>query len=103
MHWKRVRLPPPRLSNFYSRSALFSPFKETDTVKSLAYMESHLTVAHMFRPGAPRMTLHDTEDSDIMSVRGYIFSLPKIGARGLRVLVEDAHHKQFRRYSSKTP
>jgi hypothetical protein len=53
-------------------------------------MESYHTIAHLFRPGSPRMSLYETDRSDVVTVRGFLFSLPKVGARGLRVVIRDA-------------
>jgi hypothetical protein len=53
-------------------------------------MESYHTIAHVFRPGSPRMSLYETDRSDVVTVRGFMFSLPKVGAQGLRVVVWDA-------------
>src|SRR5436190_21396466 len=35
-----------------------APAGETDVARSLAYMESYHTIAHLFRPGSPRTSLY---------------------------------------------
>jgi hypothetical protein len=84
---KRVRFKIPTIIACWHA---FGCFRETDNASSLAYMESYHTIAHVFRPGSPRMSLYETDRSDVVTVRGFMFSLPKVGAQGLRVVVWDA-------------
>ncbi|PLN76118.1 cytochrome P450 [Aspergillus taichungensis] len=55
----------------------------------LAYVQLYHTMAHLFRPGSPRLLLHETEEHDIKPVRGLLFTLPREGARGLRLQIVD--------------
>ena len=52
----------------------------------LAYLLLYQTLAHLFRPGAPRLLLHETDISDVAPARGFLFSLPKKDSKGLRVI-----------------
>lgn len=56
----------------------------------LAYVQLYQTMAHLFRPGSPRLLLHHTEEHDVKPVRGLLFTLPKEGARGLRLEIADS-------------
>lgn len=56
----------------------------------LAYLLLYQTLAHLFRPGAPRLLLHETDISDVTPVRGFLFSLPKEDSKGLRVILVTA-------------
>lgn len=55
----------------------------------LAYMQLYQMMAHLFSPESPRLLLHKTDKADVQPVRGLLFALPKVGSRGLRVLVAD--------------
>ncbi|KAI8627729.1 cytochrome P450 [Xylariaceae sp. FL1651] len=54
---------------------------------SLAWAEMYLATATLFRPGGPKLSLHDTDESDVKIVRDYIMGFPKPEARGVRVTV----------------
>lgn len=53
----------------------------------LAYIELYQVMAHMFRPGAPRFILHDTNEDDVLPTRGYLFTMAQ-SSRGMRILVK---------------
>ena len=57
------------------------------TPNSLAYAELYLTTALIFRPGGPKLSLFETDQSDIEIVRDVVIGLPKSDTRGVRVTV----------------
>ncbi|KAI0593108.1 cytochrome P450 [Biscogniauxia sp. FL1348] len=54
---------------------------------NLANAELYFTIAILFRPGAPELTLFETEECDVLPVRDYIIGLPRPESKGVRVLV----------------
>ncbi|KAK3339734.1 putative cytochrome P450 [Lasiosphaeria hispida] len=54
---------------------------------NLAYAELYLGLAIMFRPDAPRLTLHDTDESDVYPKLDLFIVAPKVDSRGVRVTV----------------
>lgn len=55
---------------------------------SLAWAEMYLTIAVLFRPGSPRLVLHNTVESDIKLARDYIMGFPAAGANDVCVTIE---------------
>ncbi|KYK58952.1 hypothetical protein DCS_00079 [Drechmeria coniospora] len=53
----------------------------------LAYAELFLAVAVMFHPGGPKMSLYETDETDIAPVHDYFLALPKLDTKGVRVMV----------------
>ncbi|KAL4964160.1 cytochrome P450 [Aspergillus stella-maris] len=41
----------------------------------------------LYKPGAPELDLYETDETDVALVHGYMFPLPKLDSRGVRVLV----------------
>ncbi|KAI9699827.1 MAG: hypothetical protein M1836_002862 [Candelina mexicana] len=54
---------------------------------SLVYMTMYHTIAHLFRPGAPRITLYETDGTDVVAVHGLLFPLPRLNSKGVRALI----------------
>ncbi|KAK8080610.1 hypothetical protein PG997_008428 [Apiospora hydei] len=54
---------------------------------NLAWAEMYIATAALFGPGGPKMTLYETDETDIKIVRDYIMGFPKPGTRGVRVRV----------------
>ncbi|KAF1980428.1 cytochrome P450 [Bimuria novae-zelandiae CBS 107.79] len=54
---------------------------------NLAYMELYKTLSTVFRPGAPRLELFETDESDIVQAHDYIIPLPNLDSKGLCVKV----------------
>ncbi|KAE8373396.1 hypothetical protein BDV26DRAFT_272224 [Aspergillus bertholletiae] len=52
----------------------------------LAYVLLYHTIAHLFRPGAPKLLLHETNECDVTPMRGFLFALLKRDSKGLRVI-----------------
>lgn len=50
-------------------------------------MELNKTLSTVFRPGAPRLELFETNESDIVQAHDYIIPLPNLDSKGLRVKV----------------
>ena len=75
------------LSKLILYSAAFGPCLLTAWL-SLAWAELFLTTAVIFRPNGPKLTLYETEESDIKIVRDFIMGFPKPGAGGVRVRVQ---------------
>lgn len=55
---------------------------------SLAYAEMYMAIATMFRPGGPKMSLYETDDSDIEVAVDLILASPKLNGRGTRVVID---------------
>lgn len=55
---------------------------------SLAWSEMYLATAMLFRPGGPKLVLHDGDESDIRIARDYIMGFPKADAKDIRIKVE---------------
>ncbi|KAK7956146.1 cytochrome P450 family protein [Apiospora aurea] len=62
----------------------FVPFTKR-LAELLAWAEMYVATAALFGPGGPKMTLYETDESDIKIVRDYIMGFPKPGTRGVRV------------------
>ena len=45
------------------------------------------TLAHLFRPGAPRIELFETDRSDVVAIHGLLFPLPKLDSKGVRAKI----------------
>ncbi|KAI4098816.1 MAG: hypothetical protein L6R37_006270 [Teloschistes peruensis] len=55
---------------------------------NLALSEINLALAVLFRPAAPRMRLHETDESDVLQVHDFVNPLPRLDSLGVRVVVE---------------
>ncbi|KAF2708717.1 cytochrome P450 [Pleomassaria siparia CBS 279.74] len=53
----------------------------------LAYAEVTLLLAALFRPGAPRMELFETDETDVIAAHDYIVPLPRLDSKGVRVVI----------------
>ncbi|KAK5636379.1 hypothetical protein RRF57_012091 [Xylaria bambusicola] len=56
---------------------------------SLVYMQIYHTLSHLFRPGAPILSLHNTTLRDIVAVHGLLFPMPPFDSKGVRVTVSE--------------
>lgn len=54
---------------------------------SLAQAEINLALAVLYRPGGPQFELFETDESDIIHVHDFMIPLPKLGSKGVRILV----------------
>ncbi|KAH8896133.1 putative cytochrome P450 [Thozetella sp. PMI_491] len=54
---------------------------------SLAYAEIYLAVAVIFRPGAPTLSLFETDETDVIPIHDYFLAMPKLETKGMRVKV----------------
>ncbi|KAL4946987.1 putative cytochrome P450 [Aspergillus filifer] len=54
---------------------------------NMAYSEMYWALAVLFRPGAPRLEVFETHESDVKQSEDFIMPLPKVDSRGLRVIV----------------
>ena len=52
----------------------------------LAYAEVTLMLAALFRPGAPKMELFETDESDVVAAHDFIVPLPRLDSKGIRVI-----------------
>jgi len=55
---------------------------------SLAYAEMYVAIATMFRPGGPKISLYETDDSDVEVAVDLILASPKLSSRGTRAMVD---------------
>ncbi|MCJ1386411.1 hypothetical protein MMC17_009537 [Xylographa soralifera] len=56
--------------------------------QNLALAELSLAIAVLFRPGAPRLRLHETDHTDTDHVHDYVVPLPRLETKGVRATVE---------------
>ena len=54
---------------------------------SLAYADMYILLATLFRPGAPKMTLYETDESDVKFECDFGVSGPRIDSKGVRVVI----------------
>lgn len=73
----------PKVSAAYH---LCAHFLGTDMALSMVYMQIYQTLAHMFRPGAPKFAILSTP-RDIVAVHGMLFPMPPFDSEGLRVTI----------------
>ncbi|KAI0197706.1 cytochrome P450 [Astrocystis sublimbata] len=55
---------------------------------NLALAELNWVLAVLFRPNGPKLSLYETEASDVTPARDFLSPLPRAGSRGCRVIVE---------------
>lgn len=55
--------------------------------QNLAQAEISLTLAVLFRPGAARLELYETDETDTNHVHDYVVPLPRLDTKGIRVTV----------------
>ncbi|KAG9254338.1 cytochrome P450 [Emericellopsis atlantica] len=55
---------------------------------NLAWAEMYLAIAVLFRPGGPKLVLHDADESDIKIARDYIMGFPKADAKDICIKVK---------------
>ncbi|KAK8022518.1 Cytochrome P450 [Apiospora rasikravindrae] len=53
---------------------------------NLATAEINFMLAALFRPGAPRFELFETDETDVVAVHDYIVPLARLDSKGVRVL-----------------
>lgn len=63
-------------ANRFMRRSLFS----------MVYMQMYQTLAHLFRPGAPKLTILSTP-RDVVAVHGMLFPMPPFDSEGVRVVI----------------
>ncbi|KAI2097396.1 hypothetical protein LOZ33_003366 [Ophidiomyces ophidiicola] len=56
--------------------------------QNLVYMQLYHTLAELYRPGAPRLRLFQTDASDVVPKHGLLFPFPRLASVGVRVAVE---------------
>ncbi|KAF1962999.1 cytochrome P450 [Byssothecium circinans] len=54
---------------------------------NLAMAEMSLMLAVLYRPGAPRLELFETDESDVVQAHDFLIPLPKLDTKGVRALV----------------
>lgn len=68
-----------------------NPFSKGSRVclgKNLAYADMYIMLAVLFRPGVPQMRLYETDESDVKFECDFGVSSPRLGSKGVRVVVE---------------
>ncbi|KAL2833610.1 cytochrome P450 [Aspergillus pseudoustus] len=68
----------------------FIPFSKGSRVclgKDVSYMQIYYTLALLFSPGFPQLNMYDTAEDDVKPALGLFFSIPRLDAKGLRVLL----------------
>jgi len=50
-------------------------------------MLNYHILAHLFRAGAPDLKLFETDKSDVVPAHGYLFVMPKLSSKGVRVTI----------------
>ncbi|KAL4904587.1 hypothetical protein BDW74DRAFT_168216 [Aspergillus multicolor] len=77
----------PAITNMHRNWVPFSRGSRNCLGMNLAYAEMYWGLAVLFRPGAPRLELFETDASDIDLVLDFFVPSPRLGAKGLRVTV----------------
>ena len=54
---------------------------------SLAQAELNFVLAILYRPDGPAFELFDTNEGDVTPVHDFLIPLPKLGTKGVRVLI----------------
>lgn len=72
----------------------FVPFLtvRTTLASSLAWMELYRAIAHLYRPGVPKIHLYETDETDVIPVHGLLFSMPRRDSPGVRAFLTKAPH-----------
>lgn len=65
--------------------------RKLKTGDSLTYMVMYHTIAWLFRPGAPRIQLYETDESHVLSSYGLFFSLPRVDIPGVRAYLTNKY------------
>ena len=50
-------------------------------------MQMYHTLAQLFRPGAPKIALYETDETDVVAVHGLLFPMPRLDSKGVRALI----------------
>ena len=48
----------------------------------------HLAIGILFRPNGPKLSLFETDESDVKQAVDFLMPVPKLDSRGTRVTVE---------------
>ena len=56
--------------------------------QNLAKSEISLTLAVLFRPGAPKLQLYKTDHTDTDHIHDFVVPLPRLETKGARATVE---------------
>ncbi|KAK4197369.1 putative cytochrome P450 E-class, group IV, partial [Triangularia verruculosa] len=67
-----------------------NPFSKGSRVclgKNLAYADMYILLATLFRPGGPKMTLYETDESNVKFECDFGVSSPRLESKGVRVVI----------------
>ena len=78
---------PATLKLMHSYFVPFSKGSRNCVGQNLVYMQMYHTLAQLFRPGAPKLVLYETDASDVIAVHGLLFPIPRLDSKGIRTLV----------------
>lgn len=48
------------------------------------------TLIQLYKPGAPELRLFETDESDVALKHGFLFAMPRLDSKGVRVLVKSS-------------
>ncbi|KAI0424676.1 cytochrome P450 [Xylaria sp. FL1042] len=78
---------PKKLNTMKMYHVPFAKGSRNCVGQNLVYMQVFHTLSRLFRPGAPKLFLHDTTLRDIVAVHGLLFPMPPFDSKGVRVTV----------------
>ncbi|KAL2818628.1 cytochrome P450 [Aspergillus granulosus] len=82
-----IDTPAEKLKIMQSYVVPFSAGSRDCFGKNLAYMEMYHTLAQLFCPGAPRIELYHTDESDVVPTIGLLFPWPRLDSVGVRAFL----------------
>ncbi|RCI13083.1 hypothetical protein L249_0196 [Ophiocordyceps polyrhachis-furcata BCC 54312] len=82
-----IEAEPDRLKAMQAHFVPFAKGSRACVGQNLVHMQLYHTLARIFRPGAPELTLHDTTLRDIVAVHGLLFPLPPLDSNGVRATI----------------
>ncbi|KAE9371229.1 cytochrome P450 [Stipitochalara longipes BDJ] len=71
-------------------NSYFVPFSRGSRMclaQNFVWMLNYHILAHLFQPGAPDLKLYETDESDVTPAHGYLFVMPKLSSKGVRVTI----------------
>ncbi|KAI1427558.1 cytochrome P450 [Xylaria sp. FL1777] len=80
---------PQKLNTMQMYHVPFAKGSRNCVGRNLVYMQIFHTLSRLFRPGAPKLSLHDTTLRDIVAVHGLLFPMPPFDSKGVRVTVSE--------------
>ncbi|KAL4907083.1 hypothetical protein BDW74DRAFT_176683 [Aspergillus multicolor] len=58
---------------------------------NIAWMQMYFAISQLYQPSAPEIRLFESDESDVRLEHGYIFPLPRLESRGVRIIIRGSH------------